>query len=198
MALSKITNASLSTGIDSAKIGAGDVSNSEHAFLNSVTSNVQTQIDGAGVTDVKFLAHSTGINNVTGAGTIYKILFHTEIYDTANAFTSQHTFTAPENGKYLLAGFTTVTGLTSNADTFQIQIVTSNRSYGIQPHNPNDLAGSSSAGQWGDGISIIADMEASDTAYMTVAVYGESSDVCDVAGVGSAGHFTSFSGALLA
>jgi len=58
MALSKITNASLAdgsvsnvkvgTGIDSVKIGAGDVTNSEHAFLNSVTSNVQTQIDGAG------------------------------------------------------------------------------------------------------------------------------------------------------
>ena len=148
----------------------------------------------AGVTDVKFLAHSTGSSNKTGAGTIYKILFHTEIYDTANAFASQHTFTAPETGKYLLAGYTTVTGITSAADTFQIQIVTSNRTYGIQPHNPNDLA----TGQWGMGISIIADMDASDTAYMTVAVWGESSDVCDVAGVGSAGNFTSFSGALLA
>ena len=48
MALSKITNASIATGIDSVKIGAGDVSNTEHAFLNSVTSNVQTQISGAG------------------------------------------------------------------------------------------------------------------------------------------------------
>jgi len=34
--------------IPSPMIGAGDVSNAEHAFLNSVTSNVQTQISAAG------------------------------------------------------------------------------------------------------------------------------------------------------
>ena len=34
--------------INSSMIGAGDVSNTEHAYLNSVTSNVQTQIDAAG------------------------------------------------------------------------------------------------------------------------------------------------------
>ena len=43
-----VTNVKVGTGIDSAKIGAGDVSNTEHAFLNSITSNVQTQISGAG------------------------------------------------------------------------------------------------------------------------------------------------------
>ena len=34
--------------INSSMIGAGDVSNTEHAYLNSVSSNVQTQIDGVG------------------------------------------------------------------------------------------------------------------------------------------------------
>ena len=34
--------------VNSKMVGAGDVSNAEHAYLNSVTSNVQTQIDGAG------------------------------------------------------------------------------------------------------------------------------------------------------
>lgn len=34
--------------INSSMIGAGDVSNDEHSYLNSVTSNVQTQIDGVG------------------------------------------------------------------------------------------------------------------------------------------------------
>ena len=37
---SLIKNVSIATGVDSAKIGAGDVSNAEHAFLNSVTSNI--------------------------------------------------------------------------------------------------------------------------------------------------------------
>ena len=43
-----VTTAKIATGIDSAKIGAGDVSNTEHAYLNSVSSNVQTQISAAG------------------------------------------------------------------------------------------------------------------------------------------------------
>jgi|21_taG_2_1085346.scaffolds.fasta_scaffold00546_11 hypothetical protein len=73
MALSKITNASLATGIDSAKIGAGDVSNSEHAFLNSVTSNVQTQIDGAGgitsyINTFTYDQSTTGSTAITGVG----------------------------------------------------------------------------------------------------------------------------------
>ena len=33
--------------INSNMIGAGDVSNAEHAYLNSVTSNIQTQISSA-------------------------------------------------------------------------------------------------------------------------------------------------------
>ena len=45
-----VTTAKIATGIDSAKIGAGDVSNTEHAYLNSVSSNVQTQISAAGGT----------------------------------------------------------------------------------------------------------------------------------------------------
>ena len=38
--------------INSSMVGAGDVSNTEHAYLNSVTSNVQTQIDEVGLTGV--------------------------------------------------------------------------------------------------------------------------------------------------
>ena len=71
MALSKITNASLSTGIDSAKIGAGDVSNAEHAFLNSITSNIQTQLGNVGggkVLQVINSSYSTQVNSVGDTG----------------------------------------------------------------------------------------------------------------------------------
>lgn len=71
MALSKITNASLSTGIDSAKIGAGDVSNTEHAYLNSITSNIQTQLGNVGggkVLQVINSSYSTQVNSVGDTG----------------------------------------------------------------------------------------------------------------------------------
>ena len=40
-----VTDAKVATGIDAAKIGDGSVSNTELAYLNSVTSSVQTQLD---------------------------------------------------------------------------------------------------------------------------------------------------------
>jgi len=60
---SLIKDVSIATGIDSAKIGAGDVSNTEHAYLNSVSSNVQTQIAAAGGVATGFIGDLTITNN---------------------------------------------------------------------------------------------------------------------------------------
>jgi nitrogen fixation protein len=43
---SAVTNAKVSTGIDAAKIADGSVSNTEFQYINSLTSNAQTQLDG--------------------------------------------------------------------------------------------------------------------------------------------------------
>tara|TARA_Y100001938_G_C8043518_1_gene407526 strand:- start:532 stop:1188 length:657 start_codon:yes stop_codon:yes gene_type:complete len=64
--------------VNSNMIGAGDVSNTEHAYLNSVTSNVQTQIDGAGggawTTKVSETAFTNASSiNITGLSKIVKI-----------------------------------------------------------------------------------------------------------------------------
>jgi hypothetical protein len=40
-----VTNAKVATGIDAVKIGAGSVDNTEFAYLNGVTSAIQTQLD---------------------------------------------------------------------------------------------------------------------------------------------------------
>lgn len=41
-----LPNANIATGLDAAKIADGTVSNAEFQFINTVTSNVQTQLDG--------------------------------------------------------------------------------------------------------------------------------------------------------
>jgi hypothetical protein len=41
-----VTNSKLATGIDAAKLADGSVSNTEFQYINSLTSNAQTQIDG--------------------------------------------------------------------------------------------------------------------------------------------------------
>ncbi|MDD2518975.1 MAG: hypothetical protein PHG18_03715, partial [Bacilli bacterium] len=45
LANSSVTNAKIATGIDAAKIADGSVSNTEFQYINSVTSNIQTQIN---------------------------------------------------------------------------------------------------------------------------------------------------------
>ena len=54
--------------IPSPMIGAGDVSNAEHAFLNSLTSNVQTQIASAGT--IVQVVNVTTSTMATGTTTI--------------------------------------------------------------------------------------------------------------------------------
>ena len=63
--------------VNSKMVGAGDVSNAEHAYLNSVTSNVQTQIDGAGggswtkITSTVASDSSTSIEFISGIDSTY-------------------------------------------------------------------------------------------------------------------------------
>lgn len=56
-----ITNAKIATGVDAVKIADGSVSNAEFQFINSLTSNAQTQIDGKASTALSNLA-SVAIN----------------------------------------------------------------------------------------------------------------------------------------
>ena len=174
--------------INSSMIGAGDVSNTEHAYLNSVSSNVQTQIDGAGVTDVKFLAQPSGLlSNVTGNGTTYSVVFATERFDTGADFSSA-TFTAPETGKYLLSTHLMISGVTTNVTRFDLSIVTSNATYTTQtaPADPGS--------QIDPMFTVIADMDASDTASVKIYATGEGSNTWDI----NSGGFSHFCGALLA
>jgi len=65
--------------IPSPMIGAGDVSNAEHAFLNSVTSNVQTQISaaGGGYTSEALVSLTSGATkDITIASGVTSIVIH--------------------------------------------------------------------------------------------------------------------------
>jgi hypothetical protein len=57
-----VTNAKVASGIDAAKIADGSVSSTEFQYLNSVTSNVQTQIDSKQAT----LVSGTNIKTING------------------------------------------------------------------------------------------------------------------------------------
>ncbi len=117
----------------------------------------------------RFLAHtSTTLNNVTGDGTYYTVVFGVERYDTgANFNSSTGVFTAPRAGKYMLKAGLRMSGITSDMDSVNLRITTSNMDYQRYSADTNDLPANSYFNH-----SVVADMDAGDTAYVRVAISG--------------------------
>jgi len=143
--------------------------------------------------NVRFLAYlGSSDNNVTGAGTAYTLgtnVAFTEVYDIGSDFNTNGTFTAPVTGKYQINYSVLYQNMTASATLINTRVVTSNRSYQFVV-DPNGTP------QTGTSISVIADMDASDTCTFVVRVVGEASDVVDINGTSSP-YNTHISGCLL-
>jgi hypothetical protein len=90
------------------------------------------------------------------------VVFGTEVFDVGANFAS-NTFTAPVTGKYQLNVSIYVNNLDTGADYYQVSLKTSNRTY-QNVIDPGVLA--SDPVYWTQTLSILADMDASDTAYI--------------------------------
>jgi hypothetical protein len=101
------------------------------------------------------------------------LIFGTEIFDAGSNFAS-NTFTAPVTGKYQLSALIYTQNLDSAASYFLIALKTSNRTF------LNIQSGSSlgaDAAYYCYTLSILADMDASDTAYIFAQQGGGTSQV---------------------
>ncbi len=125
-----------------------------------------------------FLAYlNTSVTNVSGDGTTYTVIFDTEVYDQNSDFNlATSTFTAPVTGKYLLTFVALFVGGTTINGAFGI-INTSNATYRI--NLPLAPAVTTTAG---GTISVIADMDASDTATFQMSSTDGGGKIDDVAG----------------
>lgn len=65
-----ITNAKLATGIDAVKLADGSVTNAEFQYINSLTSNAQTQIDAKAPTASPTFTGTTSASALTTSGLI--------------------------------------------------------------------------------------------------------------------------------
>jgi hypothetical protein len=124
-----------------------------------------------------FMAIAAGQTNVTGDDTEYTVLFaSSERFDQGGNFASP-TFTAPVTGKYYLTASVGISGGSSSITYTNMYITTSNYRYDWF---------SGAGGNFGEGgsfkpsFSIIADMDASDTAVVKISVGGMGSDSLDV------------------
>lgn len=138
-----------------------------------------------------FLAYnSVDDTNATGNGTTVTVDFDTEVFDQGADFATD-TFTAPITGRYLLTTTVSFLSVTSAADSAVLLLKTSNRNYRDRWDNTNDLPSLGAL-----GLSVVADMDAADTAIVTLKISGESSDSVIIDG--SSSPVTFFSGCLLA
>jgi len=141
-----------------------------------------------------FLARlSSNQNNCTGDATAPTVALNTEVFDLNSDFnTSTYTFTAPVTGKYLLMGSVRVSGVTGACEAWKILITTSNQQW--QTFNNDSTTWDMGGSTLHYHMQIIADMDAADTAYLSVAIHGESGTPCDLDG----GHDNRFCGVLVA
>jgi len=118
--------------------------------------------------------YTSGEANVTGNATVFTVVFNTERYDQNSDFnTSTGIFTSPVTGRYLLTTTVLLKNLTAAATSYNIEIVTSNQTYAV-------AHAVGAAGNYGPEITVIADMDSADIAFVRVTVFGEAGDVVDL------------------
>lgn len=110
-----------------------------------------------------FLAKPTS-DQLNNAVTVVTVIFGTEVYDQ-NADFASNIFTAPVTGKYHLETLLRLQAVDSGANYYIVQIATSNRSYHFI-FSPLQFNGDLT--YWGITATALADMDAGDTAYVTI------------------------------
>lgn len=110
-----------------------------------------------------FNAHGASAQNNIAVGSQVTVAFGTERFDQ-NADFASNTFTAPVTGKYQLNVTLYLNNIDSAAAYYELRIITSNDVYYIifDPDFGQD------AGYWYFHNSVLADMDASDTAYIGI------------------------------
>jgi len=105
-----------------------------------------------------------GSDQSFNADTVTTVTWDTEIFDVNGDFAS-NVFTAPVDGKYFLSFYIRVNNIDVDASVYTARLNTSNRNYYIlcdSNEYSNDLD------YWSFSMSVIADLDASDTAKVEI------------------------------
>lgn len=125
--------------------------------------------------------------DVSGAGISGGTFWQVEIFDDGANF-ANNTFTAPVTGRYLLSLMIEAEGITNLSTDLQARIFTSNRVYVNQF---GQSSGVSNYSNFTHTLTVVADMDANDTASTTIKYNGEGTNIIDI------GLNSVFSGCLL-
>ena len=145
-------------------------------FYNGGTESMRIRSDGSVTKPLQpaFLVTPSNSNqtNINADGTT-TLIFGTEIFDANDDFAS-NTFNAPVTGKYQINCLWGTRGLDSAANHYIFQLVTSNRNYELQIDDANAFANDCN---FYFTLSQLCDMDAGDTAIMTVITAGGAAQV---------------------
>ena len=130
------------------------------------------------------------VNNVTGDGTAYTIVYDTEVFDQSGDMTTT-TFTAPVTGRYYLTYQSGLNNVTSSHTDMVMTITTSNRTY-TATQDPYAVRVTGAVTSF-KNTDVIADMDSGDTATsrITVSGSGKTVDIYEFS-------YSTFSGVLIA
>ena len=171
------------TADDQIEIMAGGVGSEDTAMIINCSGSVTKPSTPA------FSATLAADNNVTGDGTVYTVVYTTEIFDQGGDFSST-TFTAPVTGRYLLTFDVGASSIAAGNTEAVWGLYTSNRLY-VRAVNPGPIAPAGSFLSL--PVAAVADMDAGDIACTYIQISG-GTKIVDVGAL----NWASFTGVLVA
>ena len=180
------SNATAAIAAENAKGQIGTVTN--HPLEIRTNNTVAINIDTTGAVTMPltpaFSAFPAGVQSNFAINTAVTVAFGTELFDQNADYNDQDTFTAPVTGKYQLTAYVDFQTLDTAATFYQLSIATSNKSQSLTL-DPNF---SSDMNQYPMLMTILADMDASDTAQVFVFQSGGTAQT----DISIASYFTGF------
>lgn len=156
-------------------VGSADADASNDSFTSTLLINSAGQITKP-LQPMASARPTNAVTNITGDGTLAYLgnsIGATERFDVGGCFSNDGMlFIAPVTGKYLLCGQLIFSGLASNHTLSYFMLSTSNQSY--YPFYGAELDTVGYLGSFGSAFSVIADMDANDSAQLAMQVYGGS------------------------
>jgi hypothetical protein len=185
-AAARVTTLGNTTGASvlALKCGTGDFT------LASATGTIISALDTGEITEPlqpAFQANgSATVTNVTGNAAVYTPVFNTEVFDqNADYNNGTGVFTAPVTGKYRLSCTMAMAEVT-NGTLIYMYLVTSNRSYLFSIASPTACKDVNN--QFTANGTVLADMDAADTANVTIQISGIAGNTADW--IGTVSYFS--------
>lgn len=153
-----------------------------HTYSTAFTLTNDVMVNTAQPAFLSYLG--TQDSNVTGNGTIYTLGSGnalTEVFDQGNNFTTAGVFTAPVTGRYFINASVRMGGLTAAMTYGYSTITSSNRTYIFNECNLGAIRTASVGNDIVDlHASAFIDMDAADSAYISVSIHSGAGDTADV------------------